>query len=546
MSGGKQTPRQKMIGMMYLVLTALLALNVSKEIINSFMVIETGLITTNKGIDNKNGILYTQFDLAMLNDEKKTAPLFNKAMEIKKESQRIYDYVQKIKNDLKTEVQFGTGAGEAEHQIGDTLRSTLIDKPDDYDVPTHYMIGDDPANIGPEAAAAVLKKELQGYKKFINDRSSPESQEKMKNNLAAFDCVDQWNQSEEKDVSWEWYNFYHMPIVAMLANLTRIQVDIKNAEGDAVNELLSSVSKNDFKFDTLAAKVVAPTSYVLSGDKYSANLFVAAFSTTQDPEIWLCDYDSVTKQPKGPIDSTTVKVSRGIGTYEVPASSVGLQTWKGLIRVKKPDNSYESYPFKSEYIVAAPSAAVFLEKMNVFYIGVDNPITISAAGVAPGDLQPSINGGSMRSTGKPGQYIVTVSSGTKATINVGAKLNNVQKSMGSFEFRIKRVPDPVAYVGNIKGDGLMTKGELLAASGVFARMEGFDFDLSFSVVSFVMSMNVSGVFVEKKANGPAITPEMKTMLQGAKPGNKVFFEQVTVKGPDGSIRKIPGVNIKVK
>jgi hypothetical protein len=118
--------------------------------------------------------------------------------------------------------------------------------------------------------------------------------------------------------------------------------------------------------------------------------------------------------------------------------------------------------------------------------------------------------------------------------------------MGSFKFRVKRVPDPVAYVGTLKADGQMTKAELMGQSGVFARMENFDFDLKFTVVSFVMSMSINGVFVEKKANGPGITPEMKTMLGGAKPGNKVFFEQVTVKGPDGTLRKIPGVNIKVK
>jgi len=544
MAGGKQSPRQKMIGMMYLVLTALLALNVSKEIINSFMVIETGLISTNKGIDNKNGILYSQFELALLNDEKKAKPFYDKAMDIRKKSDELVKFIQELKSEIKTETQFGVGYTPEQKKIGDTLSSRLIDKPDDYDTPTHYMIGEDPANV--TGKAAELKKKLNDHHKFLMAQMAPDQQKDLENNLKTLETKPQWNQSEEKEVSWEWYNFYHMPVTAMLANLTRMQVDIKNAEGDVVNELLGSVSKNDFKFDTLAAKVVAPTSYVLSGDKYQANLFVAAFSTTQDPSIWLCDYDSVTKQPKGPIDSTTVKVSRGIGTYEVAAGSVGLQTWKGLIRVKKPDNTWEAYPFKSEYIVAAPSAAVFLEKMNVFYIGVDNPITISAAGVAPGDLQPSITGGSMRPAGKPGSYIVTVSQGTKATINVGAKLNGVQKSMGSFEFRVKRVPDPVAYVGSIKGDGQMTKAELNSASGVFARMEGFDFDLSFSVVSFVMSMNVNGVFVEKKGNGPAITPDMKSLLAGAKPGNKVFFEQVTVKGPDGSLRKIPGVNIKVK
>lgn len=544
MSGGKQTPRQKMIGMMYLVLTALLALNVSKEIINSFMVIETGLISTKSGIDNKNGILYGQFELAVLNDEKKAKPFYDKAMAIKAKSEELSKFIQEIKGEIKTEAQFGVNYSPDQKAVGDTLSSRLLDKPDDYDTPTHYMIGDDPANV--TGKAAELKTKLGDYHKFLMDQLSPQEQKDLENNLSTLKTEEQWNQSEEKMVSWEWYNFYHMPITAMLANLTRMQVDVKNAEGDVVNELLGSVSKNDFKFDTLAAKVVAPTSYVLSGDKYVANLFVAAFSTTQNPEIWLCEYDSVTKQPKGPIDSTSVKVSRGIGTYEVPAGSVGLQTWSGLIRVKKPDNSYESYPFKSEYIVAAPSAAVFLQKMNVFYIGVDNPITISAAGVSANDLQPSMTGGTMRASGKPGEYIVNVSSGTKATINVGAKLNGVQKSMGSFEFRIKRVPDPVAYVGTIKGDGQMTKAELNTASGVFARMENFDFDLSFSVVSFVMSMNVNGVFVEKKGNGPAITPDMKSLLAGAKPGNKVFFEQVTVKGPDGTLRKIPGVNIKVK
>jgi len=322
--------------------------------------------------------------------------------------------------------------------------------------------------------------------------------------------------------------------------------DVKNAEGDVVNELFAAISANDFKFDNLTAKVVAPTSYVFTGDHYTADIFVAAYSSTQNPTVYLCDYDSVTKKPIGAIDSTSVKVVAGLGKYDIQAGSVGLQTYKGLIRVKKPDGTWDSYPFKQEYMVAAPSAAVFLEKMNVFYIGVDNPISISAAGVAPSDLQPSLTGGTMTSAGKPGSYIVRVSGGTEATLNVSAKMNGSAKSMGAFKFRVKRVPDPVAYVGNLKADGMMTKAELQGQSGVFARMENFDFDLKFNVVSYVMSMNINGVFVEKKANGPGITPEMKQMLTGVKPGNKVFFEQVTVQGPDGTLRKIPGVNIKVK
>jgi gliding motility-associated protein GldM len=261
MAGGKQSPRQKMIGMMYLVLTALLALNVSKEIINSFMVIETGLISTNKGIDNKNGILYSQFELALLNDEKKAKPFYDKAMEIRKKSDELVKFIQEIKGELKTETEFGVNYSPEQKKIGDTLSSRLIAKPDDYDTPTNYMIGEDPANV--TGKAAELKKKLNDHHKFLLAQLAPDQQKELENNLKTLETKEQWNQSEEKTVSWEWYNFYHMPITAMLANLTRMQVDVKNAEGDVVNELLGSVSKNDFKFDTLAAKVVAPTSYVL-------------------------------------------------------------------------------------------------------------------------------------------------------------------------------------------------------------------------------------------------------------------------------------------
>lgn len=547
MAGGNLSPRQKMIGMMYLVLTALLALNISKEIILAFITIDDGLKLTNSNFDTKNAMTYQAFAKAKQNDEKKAKIPYENAMKAKGLSDDMCKYITGLRGQM---VALSAGFPEGS-KVGDTLRLTLLEKPDDYDNPTHFMIGSDPANVTGEAKP--LKAKLIAYYaelvKLLPD-------EKTKKNFSArikpsipTDLV--YSAEHEKMISWEWYNFYHAPIVAAIAQMDRIINDVKNAEGDAVNELFASINANDFKFDKLTAKVVAPTSYVFTGDHYTADVFVAAYSSSQDPVIVLCDFDSVTKKyltgPGHPTpDSTTVKVVAGLGKYDVQASGVGLQKWAGLIKVKKPDGTFDSYPFKGEYMVAAPSAAVFLEKMNVFYIGVDNPITISAAGVAPSDLQPSLSGGSMRSSGKAGSYIVTVSGGTEATLNVGAKLNGVNKAMGTFKFRIKRVPDPVAYVGKYKVDAKIPKAELLSLSGVFAKMENFDFDLSFSVISFVCSMGKDGVFYEKSAQGPAITADMKTMFGGAKPGTRIFFEQVKVKGPDGTIRTIPGVNIKVQ
>lgn len=547
MSGGKQTPRQKMIGMMYLVLTALLALNISKEIINAFITIDKGLVTTNKNFATKNELTYKAFEKAKQNDEKKVAPIYKKAMEAKKKADEMCKFITEIRGEM---VAHSVG-GDMTAKQGDTMHLEYLDKPDDYDTPTHFMIGEDPANVTGKAKdlEAKLKTYFDEMTKLVPEKEQAAFKERIKPSIPA----PVYSQENEKEINWAWYNFYHAPIVASIAQLDRIVNDVKNAEGDVINSLFTSISAADFKFDALSAKVIAPTSYVFTGDQYTADVLVVASSTTQNPTIILGDFDSI-KQPdgtyklkSGAMDSTTIKVEGGVGKYIVQAGSVGLQQWSGLIRMKKPDGSgSDYYPFKGEYMVAAPSAAVFLEKMNVFYIGVDNPITISAGGVAPSDLQPSLTGGSLRSSGKPGSYIVNVTGGTEATLNVNAKTSGGNKSMGSFKFRVKRVPDPVAYVGNLKADGMMKKAELQGQSGVFAKMENFDFDLKFTVVSFVMSMSINGVFVDKKSNGPAITPDMKQMLAGAKPGNKVFFEQVTVKGPDGSLRKIPGVNIKVQ
>lgn len=541
MSGGKQTPRQKMIGMMYLVLTALLALNISKEIINAFITIDNGLKQTNSNFDTKNDMTYKAFAKAKELDEKKAAKPYADAMKVKESSKKMVDYITSLRGKM---VALSAGV---DPKIGDTLRLTLLEKPDDYDNPTHFMIGSDPSNVTGEAKP--LKKALEDYYTGIVKMLPEKEQKNFQSRIQpSIPTKEVYSAEHGEMVSWEQYNFYHAPIVAAIAQMDRIINDVKNAEGDAVNVLFSSVNANDFKFDKLTAKVVAPTSYVFTGDHYTADVFVAAFNSTQNPTVYLGDFDSIKpyKLMSGTIDSTSVVVTGGLGKYDVQASGVGLQKWSGLIRVKAPDGSIEQYPFKQEYMVAAPSAAVFLEKMNVFYIGVDNPISISAAGVAPSDLQPSLSGGSMRSSGKPGSYIVTVAGGTEATLNVGAKLNGTNKAMGSFKFRVKRVPDPVCYVGSLKADGQMTKAELLGQSGVFAKMENFDFDLKFTVVSFVLSMSINGVYVDKKANGPSITPDMKTMLGGARPGNRVFFQEVTVKGPDGTLRKIPGVNIKVK
>jgi gliding motility-associated protein GldM len=539
MSGGKETPRQKMIGMMYLVLTALLALNVSKEILNAFITIEEGLNVTNTNFDGKNGILYDKFEKALGENKTKTQPFYDKAITAKAKAAEICKYIDELKSEIYADVQ------KVPKEAADTFQLKYLDSKDNYDIPTHLLIGENP-----EAAtgkAVELKAKLLAFRNEMIELVPAKERAGLKIGLNTGDV---YSVAEEKTVTWENNLFYHIPVAAVLSSLAMLKNEVKNAESDVVAMLLKEIDANDFKFDAIEAKVVAPTSYILSGEKYTADIFVSAHSSTQNPEVVIGRIDSTNKtQPKIAGEAKQVTVSNGVGKYEVGTGAEGIQQYSGLINVKAPDGSIKSYPFKGEYMVAKPAMAVSPTKMNVFYIGVENPVDITVAGAAPTDIVATLSGGNGTiTTAGPGKYIVKVTSGDAKgmiDVNVAIKNKTTTKPMGKMQFRVKKVPSPLASFAGITGDGSVTKGELQAAGGVVPKLEDFVFDLKFPVVSWVMSMNINGIFVEETAQGPQKTQKMIDLMNKAKGGTKILIEQVKVQAPDG-IRKVPGVVLKVK
>jgi gliding motility-associated protein GldM len=185
--------------------------------------------------------------------------------------------------------------------------------------------------------------------------------------------------------------------------------------------------------------------------------------------------------------------------------------------------------------------------MNVFYIGVENPVSISVPGIAAEDIQPSLSGNGSIS-GSRGKYIVRVNgpAGKEVTVNVSARMKGGVKSMGpGVKFRVKNVPDPVPEFMGKRGSEVIKQAELKVATGVIAKLDNFEFDLKFPIVSFKVSMNVNGQDVEEVTQGPALSAKQKELLSKAKKGNKVYIEQVKVKKPDGTIRDIGSVILKV-
>jgi len=519
-----------MIGMMYLVLTALLALNVSKEIINAFITINDSLEITVSNLTGKNAQAYAAFQKQMEVDPKKTEPLFKKAQQIKKLSDDMGTYLTTLTDELirKTDKLEANAKSVTLHEMKAT---------DDYDIPTHIMCGD--KNDGRGHKATELKEKIVAYKKGILIALDAEDRPKFEKRLdAMFNTKDPDPKSaEDGKKTWEMSNFYHNPIVATVALITKTKSDVKNAESEIISHLLASINASDFKFDTLTAKVIAPSSYLIEGQQYTADIFLAAMSSTSDPEIF--------------VNGSNLKVEGGVGTYTLSASGVGEKTYSGIIKVKGPDGVVKPIPFGPiKYIVAKPSSTVSADKMNVIYIGVPNPMTISVPGVPDEKVKYAV-AGALTLVQDPklskGHYIAEAKGQPgEATITVNAEFNDKPTKMGEFKFRLKRIPDPVAKIGG-KKDGNIPKAQLAAQQGIIPTMEGFDFDLFPRVVSFKMSRFGKGRDpIEKTAEGGTLTGDMKSIIDQSRPGDKILFEYINVSMPDGTKRQVNPIPLTVQ
>jgi len=529
-----ETPRQRMISMMYLVLTALLALNVSKEILDSFLVVNEGLIITNENFDKKVNGTYTQFEKQLFINKAKVFPFYEKAMQAKKMSKELVDFIENAKVEV---IAAESNLPKEECKNVDLRHIAARDK---YNEGTRYFIGDSPN--GASGRAHEMKTKIEAYKAAMLDLLDPKIRNSMKIGLETKSGKD----AGGREISWEMQHFYRTILTANVVTLNQLILEVKNAEFDIVNKLLESVNGRDFKFDKIAARVVAKSNYVLTGESFEADIFVAALDTKQNPTIEIgSSVDTNTNVISGPI--TKVDGQGGIGKLKIAAGGPGVRQFGGVIKIKNAEGVEEAYPFNSEYVVGTPSATISPTKMNVFYIGVPNPVSISVPGASNEQVTAAITGGGGTITRAAGNGLWTVNVTTptlECKVNVSAKMGATSRAMGSMTFRVKRVPNPVPYVGGVNG-GQITKGVLIAAGGIIPKMDNFDFDLTFVITSFTLSMNRKGDYVSETTTGSRYNEKMKTMLNGVGRGQKVYFEDIKARGPDGTTRSLGSIALKV-
>ncbi|WP_316769176.1 gliding motility protein GldM [Pedobacter frigiditerrae] len=507
MAGGKETTRQKMINIMYLVLLAMLALNVSDTILNAFKNINDSLDASKTNVSSSLDQLFNSFrDTELKNKPERAQPLWDKAQKAKNYADELNKNIQRLKDEF---LDKGEGINP---ETGDLMLR------DNMDIAQQIMIN---------------QKEGEKLKAKIN-----ETRAKL---IALLDPKDRGNVSFSLDATdpkkavsgkskWEDINFGEgTPLTAANTILTKIQADLQNAEAEVVKKIFGELNPTQMTLDRFKAVAVPSGSYVIQGQPYKAEVFLTASDSKSNPSIT--------------VGGSALAVKDGVGTYTGGTGSVGSFTWKGTIRVKQADGEVKTYDTEPiTYQVAKPSATVSSKNLNVIYAGIPNPFSVSAPGFSLESIKAGISGGSM--SGGAGNYIVNVPGsmvGQQVTINVSGTVDGKTLSLGSNAFRVKPIPNPVAkFAGKMGG---IISGNKIGDGQVTAVLENFEFDIKVRVTRF----NV--VIVKPRQDpqsfacqGDSFSGAAKAALAALPYKSVVYIENIQAAMPDG---RTPSLNSMV-
>lgn len=557
-----------MIGMMYLVLTALLALNISKEVLNGFVKVEKSLRTTQGTLNGKVKETMGELEGKYAANKEKVQPFMTQAQDLNKRAEALIQYITQLKartmsasvGDFEEQEAAGFSKYIGKDEFGNdtTLSLMYIDKKDEYQNLTAFMVGSEPQSPKQdEWSAHMLRVKMEEFRDYIKAI-------KFKDNLGGTrelpdyikDQVDATfhfgtEMEDGKEVLWEAANFYDVPLAAVMPLMTKMTLDIQDAQEDILAWLLSGVDAKSYKFTKLRPIVVVGQNYLLRGDSMRADILLAAYDETNRPSIVVGSSNFTGTKPSGNVNGTPLKVSAdGLGLFRRSTAGmpIGDVTYEGVIRYQGPDGAIEMHPFVTPtFTIAEPALVVSPTKMNVFYRGLDNPVEISVPGVASDKLTATISGDHKLTRAADGTFIVRPGAAPEANITVTATMpDGSKKTMPPRKFRVKRVPDPVpVFAGKVPTDRSIAKGDLQVAVGVAARMENFDFEVATTVRSFRMTATVGGNIVEKESNSNKVTADMKAMLEQVRKGNLVMLSEIRVSMPDGTDRILPSITLKV-
>ena len=499
-----------MINLMYVVLMAMLALNVSSDVLEGFSLVEDGLKRSKANETTQNEAIYKQLEEAMQQNPEKTRPWYDKAQQVHKMSDSLYTLAENLKWEIVREAD------------GDDADLDNIEGLDNLEAATHVMLA---SGVG---KGGKLKKAIENYREGITAMITDENQKKM---IRAALSTDVPKKAKAQGKNWQEYMFENTPVAAAVTLLTKLQADVRDAEGEMLHQLVSNIDVKDVRVNEIQALVIPSAQTVVRGGRFSAQIIMAAVDTTQRPEIY--------------VGNTLLKSENG--RYETICGSTGDFTLKGYLVMKNGNGETIRRDFSQPYTVVEPSATVSATMMNMLYAGYQNPISVSVPGVPNNRIGLSMTNGTL--TKKDGGNYVAVPSkvGEDVTFTVTAQNEGRQQEMGKFTFHVRKLPDPTGFVDVPDGKGgtnrfrggRISKQAIVSAGGIGAAIDDGLLDISFRVIGFqIRFMDNMGNVVPEVSNSASFTANQLARIRSLTRGKLFNISEIRVVGPDGIERTL--------
>ena len=499
-----------MINLMYVVLMAMLALNVSNEVLNGFSIVEESLKRTTANATKENLAIYEDFGQQMKANPQKVKEWYDKAMSVRSKSDSLFNMADELKLAI---------VKEADGKDGDL--SNIRNK-EDMEAANQVMLAPG------RGRGQELYNAINTYRKQMLDMAMGTRQKRTISEILSTTIPED---QRTLGKNWQEYMFESMPAAAAVTLLSTLQSNVRYTEGEILHTLEQNIDVKDIRVNLLEAFVIPNAQTVVRGDKFTAKIVMAAVDTTQVPEIYIGNQ----------------KVTLRDNVYERICGTTGDFTLAGYMETVNGNGDRVRRDFSQKYTVVDPSATVSADLMNMLYAGYSNPISVSVPGVPLNKIQATMSGGTLQPTG-PGKYIARPTKvGENAVITVTSTNTGRPQQMGQFTFRVRKLPDPTPYIamkdeqGNpsrFRGGGL-AKQSLMGLDGIGAAIDDGILDIAFKVISFeTVFFDNMGNAVPMVSNGAQFSDRQKDTFRKLTRNRRFYISRVTAIGPDGIQRTL--------
>ena len=499
-----------MINLMYLVFIAMLAINLSPEVLSAFGFLKEDLEAYNEARTSKNNSLYASLDSKVSDQFEKYRPLQIKLNKVKNYSKDYNNYLAALKDTLTSSVR---DSSNYELMNSSNFLDDYFFRSDNYSKKGDEFINN--LNTYKSDLIAIIKDENASLAKVIEKR---------------FNTEDEIN-ADNKKIKWLSYHYKGFPLIASLTNITQLQTKIKNTESDILNALLGDKLDDEVSLKNYKGIVRLDKSAYFAGENVTGQIVLGRYDATLVPnKVILNDKD------------ITANVEDGQVNIDMPAGNVGSQVINGVISFVQ-DGVPTDVSFESQYsVIAEPSEAVIsADKMNVIYRGLQNPISVSLPGVADKDLK--VNAKRLKKVGK-GKYVINPGNEKQVYVNVSAVLSSGKKVTSRKLFRVKDVPEATTMIRGESGLISLPKSSVLGLK-IDAGLPNFVFDLDLRVTGFKLKVpGQVAVFV----SGNKMDDRAKTLIRRAKKGDiiNIFQVKANIIGKSSyKLKKVSPISVEV-